>query len=201
VDKQIICLVGPIASGKGTVIKILETMGYVCYGTKTPILEEAAIRKLPTDRKTLQDLGGELKLTYGEDVLARRISERFNPNHKFIVIDNIRCPEEVIYFQENYPTLTIAITASQETRYQRCLERARGGDVVTWDDFVEADNRELYGVKGQSGQRVLETMALANLTINNEINELSILEASLRSCLESYSSFNPELVSHHQKER
>ncbi|MBI4091791.1 MAG: AAA family ATPase [Candidatus Levybacteria bacterium] len=94
--KIVIGLVGPIASGKGTVIDLLKKKGYRAYSTSDVLKEEIAARGLEVTRATCSAVSNELREKLGADILAVRtakVIERDNPD--FIVIDAIRNPAEI----------------------------------------------------------------------------------------------------------
>ena len=130
---KVIGLVGPMASGKGLVADYLVSQGYTYFRLSDVIKEEITKRKLPTDRKTFQDLGNELRKNFGSDILVKRIFEK-NPEGK-IVLDGIRNPGEVKYLKTTLQAEIIGINATPEKRYQFVQARKRSMDPKTWEEF------------------------------------------------------------------
>ncbi len=53
----VIGLVGPIASGKGTISEYLKSQGFVYFSLSDVVREETVARGLEMSRKNLQDVG------------------------------------------------------------------------------------------------------------------------------------------------
>lgn len=92
--RNMVIFAGVIGAGKTTASKyIVNRYDYVHLSYVDliwlPILEK---RKLPATRKNFQDLGDELRETYGIRGLARKIIP-FIPENTSVVIDDIRHPD------------------------------------------------------------------------------------------------------------
>ncbi len=159
-------LTGPICAGKGEVRKILGELGFTeCFSLSDIIRYELKMRDMPDDRKSLQNIGDELRKLFGEQVLAERVCLLFNSDRG--VVDSIRHPVEVDCLRFNLDNFVlIGVTASQKTRFNRLVSRGRQGDVLDFDGFVKSDNKELLG-EG-SGQRVNDCLSMCNFVIENE---------------------------------
>ena len=70
--KYVIVIVGPIASGKGTVVEILKDNGYIPYSFSDRIKEEIKNRGMEITRFTLNQISNELRQTMSTDIWARR---------------------------------------------------------------------------------------------------------------------------------
>ncbi len=69
-------VVGQIACGKGVLVDALKKHGFVSFSLSTVVhdeLEKQGIKKFT--RKTMQDIGDQLRKRYGRDVLAKRAIE------------------------------------------------------------------------------------------------------------------------------
>ena len=73
-DFKIIGIVGQIASGKGILVKYLtEKLGFIPFSLSLVVHDELKKRGIKQfTRQALQDIGDNLRLQYGDDVLARR---------------------------------------------------------------------------------------------------------------------------------
>ncbi len=162
-------LVGPIASGKGTVVKILSEKGYRSYSLSDRIREEIASRGLIIDRNTLNQVSNELRQTLGSDILAKRTVELIkSDNPEFVVVDSIRNPEEIRFIKENLNAAIIGIDAPQEKRYEMFKNRgANTAGIDSFEQFKELDDREINGTDAHS-QRVGDCLKMADVIIQND---------------------------------
>lgn len=181
-SQQIIGLVGPIASGKGTVLKILENKGFFSSSTSDRIREELKKRNLEVTRQNLTSVSNEVREKYGNDILARRTSEIIDKqNNNKIVIDAIRNPDEVKFLKNKYNMKLLAITAPQEKRYELFKKRGTNTNGInTWEEFKTLDDNEIGGKLGQHAQRVSDCMKMADITIENN-GSLEDLKAKIEN--------------------
>ena len=163
-------IVGQIASGKGVVADYLkEKYGFQSFSLSFIVHQELRKRKIKNfTRHTLQDIGNNLRQTYGNDILARRAITYFNRlKSEKIVIEGIRNPIEVEYLRTLANFTLLGVKAKRELRFQRVLHRNKSWDPKTWEDFLRVDQRD-RGEKGVcSGQQVSKCLAMANFTITN----------------------------------
>jgi dephospho-CoA kinase len=164
-NRQVFGLVGPIASGKGTVAHILEKKGNKLTSLSDRIREEIKKRGLSETRQTLQDVGNDLRKKYGDGVLAERTSQRYK-NETRLAIDSVRNPEEIRVLKKYFDAIIIGVTASREKRWELVNKRKRKGDVTTWEEFLEKDKKE-FGKRLHS-QQVGECLKMSDFILKNE---------------------------------
>ena len=137
-------LTGPIAGGKGEVVKILIDKGFKHTSLSDRIRESLAGQGTEVTRTSMQNEGDRLRLEFGNSVLAARTLELLEGEERGVVIDSIRHPDEVLALKER-KVVMIGVTADQRTRFDRVRSRDRGGDPLTFDEFKSADDREIEG--------------------------------------------------------
>lgn len=168
--KIFIGVVGQIASGKGRLVDcLIKEHGFTSFSLSSVVHDELRKQGI-TDftRKTLQDIGDELRKKYGSAVLAKRAIEATR-NKKKIVIEGIRNPAEVEYLKKLPDFTLVAIKSIRKLRYNRLLKRAKPWDPKTWNEFLVVDRRDLGIGQKASGQQVGKCLAYADFTIlNNE---------------------------------
>lgn len=167
--KIYIGVVGQIAAGKEVLAEyLIKKYGFVTFSLSTVLHTELSKRGIKEfTRKTLQDIGDELRQTVGEDVLARKTIEIVKKGKKSVVITGIRNPAEVKYLKKIPRFILIAVKAKRKIRFQRVLKRAKPWDPKTWKDFYKIDRRD-YGVgQEKSGQQVGKCITMADYTISN----------------------------------
>lgn len=185
--KTVIGLVGPIASGKGVVARILESRGFSRYILSDVIRAEIASREqfdLIDDRQTLQDVGNELRQEHGPEVLAylTGLSIEEDPN-RLIVLDGIRNPGEVKFLKQKYGAIIIGIDADLEMRKKRYLNRSKIGDPKTEEEFSVLERRDRGEGEEEYGQRVSDSLALADVIIKNNWEDLEPLQEAIKEKL------------------
>lgn len=168
-SRLLIGLVGPIGAGKGEVAKYLVGKGFSTFTLSDQVREEARRRgiKEPT-RENLQNLGDELRETFGEEVLAKgALAEIRQEGVLLAVISGIRNPAEVCYLRHQEGFFLIEVTAPQRIRFERTHTRSRSNNSRTWEEFLDADDRDLGTGLANHKQNVQACLALADFTIDN----------------------------------
>lgn len=140
--RQVICVVGPMCSGKSTFAKYLaERYGFTLHKLSDRIVEYCDRFGTAKDRENLQKTGDILRLDRGCDVLAAWTSELFEEDEN-IVVESIRHPAEVRFFKEAFKAQVVAITAPRSKRFKYLTKRGREGDPTDYKVFEEQDIRE-----------------------------------------------------------
>jgi len=168
-EKIIIGLTGSLCSGKGTVANHLIDLGFNHQILSDRIREEIKSRGQEITRTLLQDVGNELRLTYGGAVLAERTLEIIAHTEGNIVIDGVRNPDEINFLRESLNAKIIGVHAPKEKRLEWYLERviSRGEDGKTSVDFERDDNRDFGIGEPENGQQVGKCLEMANIVLWN----------------------------------
>lgn len=177
--KVIIGLVGTIASGKGFLAKHLAKEGFFLTSLSDRVREEIDLRGLRRERSVLQDVGNELRWSFGPCVLAERSMVMVPAEAQWIVVDAIRNPGEVAYLKEVFGAKIVAIDAPVELRLAWFLKRAeeRGEDSAIEADFWRANARDLGEGEDKFGQQVQSCIVTADFQIWNDGTEGLFREA------------------------
>lgn len=187
-DFKIIGVVGQIASGKGRLVKYLtERLGFVSFSLSFIVHEELKNKNIKEfSRKTLQDIGDDLRKRYGDDVLARRTIkelkvELYMPCFR-AVIEGIRNTAEVEYLKGLPNFVLIGVKAKRELRFKRLLKRSKPWDPKNWNDFIKVDRRDLGIGQDKSGQQVRKCLAYCNFILTNN-KDLKDFERKIKNCI------------------
>lgn len=165
---MIIGLTGTNGAGKGTIGEILKSKGFVYHSLSDVLREELAKRDIEPKRDNLVVVGNELRLNYGNRVLAKRILEKIKNNkEENVIVDSIRNPDEVEELKQEKDFMLIAADAPIEVRYKRIKARGRVGDTtLTFEDFRDQDEREMVGES--ASQQIRKCMEMADHLIVND---------------------------------
>jgi dephospho-CoA kinase len=168
---KVIGLTGTIGSGKD-VVKDLILKKFNCYYvTLSDIIRaEFERKKGKLDRRTLQDMGNDMRKKYGPHILALLAIEYLPRDKEMIVIDGIRNPAESEYLKKKFGNnfKLIAVDAPQEIRFERMVKRQRYDDPQTWEEFVAMDERDQGKNEEVYGQQVRKCIEQADYLIVND---------------------------------
>ena len=162
---MIVGLTGRNASGKGEVLKFLQSKGFHAYSLSDAIREELEQRGCEVTRDRLIEVGTELRSVGGSGVLAERILEKIEEDRNYVV-DSFRHPDEVGVFRRRTDFSLLLVDADPELRFQRIQERAREKDASTMEEFLALEQKEAASPDPHS-QQLLACMQLADHKINN----------------------------------
>lgn len=143
-------VVGPIASGKGTLCGYLEENFKARRITLSEIIaEEAVKRKIdPKIRENLQKLGDELRKEFGGAILAEKAIEKLSEeNIDYEIIDGVRAVQEAQYIKSKSGYI-IGLDAALEERFERHIYRPeKKDDILILEDFQKKDESDRFGDK------------------------------------------------------
>lgn len=168
--KVYIGVVGQIACGKGELVGYLQKkFGFTVFSLSSIVHDEVDKRKIANfTRKTLQDVGDELRKKYGRDVLAKRAIAFLNKkNVSRAVIEGIRNTAEVEVLKKLPQFTLIGVKAKRELRFSRLLKRNKEWDPITWEDFLVVDRRDLGVGQKREGQQVGKCLHYCDYVLTN----------------------------------
>lgn len=175
--ERIIGVVGQIGSGKDTATSFLEKKGFINFSLSDQIRIELRKRgNVNFTREDIQNLGDELRVENDDDYWARQAWEKaITSGKKKLIISSIRHPAEAEFLKNQTNFYLLAVIADQRLRFKRKLESAQrksdstrsdDQDILTWEEFKKADDREVK-VQKEHSQQVSNVVALADFVIEN----------------------------------
>lgn len=179
---EYIGLTGMMASGKGEVVKILESLGYKYTSLSDIVREESVLRGKDVSRSEMQDIGNSLREKGGPGILGKRIREKISgsPAGKW-VIDGIRNPREVTELRKLNSFFLIAVLSEKDMILKRLKERMRVTDIADNNQLNIRLDREWGIDEPEGGQQVGKCVEISDYFIDNNgsLNELKkrVLEA------------------------
>lgn len=186
-------LVGPIASGKGTVAEHLKDLGFKAFSLSDKVREEATRRGLEINRENLQNVGDDLRAKFGNQILAERTAFDLIGETDNIIVDSIRNPGEIEYLRNFFNIKIVGIDAPIENRIVWYVERARerGEDDPDMTVFIKASLRDRGVGQNANGQQVDKCLELADVVLYNSGTKKEI-NNEVDQYLKSELNFDPE---------
>jgi dephospho-CoA kinase len=161
--RLMICITGMPGAGKSTVATLLRNCGFSVITMGDAVREEAKLRNLEMTDANLGNLMLELRKDLGPAAVAHLILKKIHRDSNFkggIVIDGLRCIDEVKVLKTVGCVKLLAIHASAETRYNHIKQRGRADVPLNDSDFIIRDKRELdVGIS--------EVIALSDEVVSN----------------------------------
>jgi len=190
----IIGLVGPIASGKGVLADHLREQGFKVFSLSDKVREEATQRGLALIRENLQNVGDDLRLHWGNQILAERTAFDLIGETGNLVIDSIRNPGEIEYLRNFCNIKIIGVDAPAEKRLAWYIERAkkRGEDNPDISEFVKSSQRDRGVDQKPNGQQVDLCLQKSDISFYNSGTKQDIL-SKLDLYLKTELCFDPEI--------
>ena len=143
--KNIISVSGRICSGKSYVANLIsEKFKFPIASFGEYLRYYCLSNKLPTDRKTLQEIGDGFIKENPKNFLID-VLNHFGGDSDSIVLDGVR--HKVIFdtiCNLTLHRLTVFVDADIQTRAKRCYERNIESDnFATYEKFIQADNHRV----------------------------------------------------------
>jgi dephospho-CoA kinase len=160
---MIISVTGMPGSGKSVVASVISRiLKYPVYSMGDIVRREVVKRGLPLTSSNIELVARKLREEMGEEAVALLLVEKLREDKvSNAIVDGLRSIAEARLLAKLGDLCIVAVHSSPGTRFERILRRARKGDAVTWEEFVERDMNNLRLGIG-------EIIALADFMIVNE---------------------------------
>jgi dephospho-CoA kinase len=187
---MIVGLTGTKASGKGIIVHLLQERGFRTISLSDIVRKEALSQGVCNYNVfQLQEIATQLRLKYGNNILASRAVELIENNPKEdYVVDGIRNTGEITELRKLKEFLLVSIDGPQKARYERLIKRARPSDPKDWISFLKMDERDRGVGEIGSKQQVYGCMEMADVKIYLE--DMHGLRDKLRPIVNSFLSKN-----------
>jgi dephospho-CoA kinase len=178
---MIIGLTGSNCSGKDTMAEyVSKKYDYKHFSLSDVIREIMKEKNIEPVRENLIIFGTKLRQENGNGVLAKKVLEKMDISGKYCVT-SIRHPDEVNELRKRKDFVLVNVDASRNIRFDRMQKRKRLGDPSVLERFIELEELE-YQAEG-SGQQLIKTANMADVTFINNSNDITTLEIMMEDLL------------------
>jgi dephospho-CoA kinase len=171
-------ITGTIGAGKGTIVDYLvNEKGFSHFSVRSFLLEELRKRGLPENRDALFNIGNELRSLHGPSYVTDQLFASAERSGLNCVIESIRTTGEIESLRKKKGFILIAVDADPALRYDRIVQRNSETDRVSFQTFLENENREMIS-HDPSRQNLRACIRQADWVLeNNGTREDLILQA------------------------
>jgi dephospho-CoA kinase len=166
---KIIGITGTLGAGKGTIVDYLTTHhGFKHFSVRGYLSKLIKSSGQEVNRDTLVATANNLRAQHSPSFIAEELYREALESNCNCIIESIRTVGEVNALHEKGNFTLFAVDAEQKQRYNRIVERASETDKVSYETFVENENREMNSTDPNK-QNISACMKLADfLFLNND---------------------------------
>ena len=164
---KIIGITGTLGAGKGTIVDyLISHYGFKHYSVRGYLIEEALKRGMELNRDTYVVVANDLRSTYGPSYITDQLYLQAAENGDNAVIESIRTPGEVESLRKHEHFLLFGVDADPEIRYERVVNRASETDQISFETFIENEQREMSSTD-PNHQNIGKCMQMADHVFQN----------------------------------
>lgn len=140
---MILGITGTNGAGKGTVVEYLvEKKGFKHYSVRAFLIEEITARGMVVDRSAMREVANDLRKQHGPAYVPETLFARAKAEGVDAIIESIRAIGEAEFLKE-HGAFILAVDADKQTRYERAVLRGSETDKISFEEFVEQEDREM----------------------------------------------------------
>ena len=163
---MIIGITGTLGAGKGTIVEYLKKKGFKHFSARDYFLQIVREKGMPENRDSTTKVANELREKHGPDFIAVELYRQAEEEGGRSIIESLRTPGEVEYLRKKENFCLIAVDADVHKRYERIKDRKSITDIVSFEEFVEQEKREMNSTDPTKGN-IAACIALADYKFTN----------------------------------
>lgn len=141
---KIIGITGTLGAGKGTIVDYLTRHHkFHHFSVREYLSKIIKERNGAVNRDSLVAVANELRAANTPSFIAEELYREAKESGVDCIIESIRTVGEVNSLHSKGNFTLFAVDADQRLRYERIVERASETDKISFDVFVENENREM----------------------------------------------------------
>jgi dephospho-CoA kinase len=145
---KIIGITGTCGAGKGTIVEYLKKeRGFKHLSVSGFITEEIVRRGLDVNRDNMRIVGNDLREKYGANYIVEELYNQAKSSGEDTIIESIRCAGEVDALKKKSNFILLAVDLDRKIRYERCQIRGSAKDDVSFEKFVEQEEKEMGNIQ------------------------------------------------------
>ena len=166
----IIGITGTLGAGKGTVVDYLvKNKGFIHLSVRAYLTELIIKDGNIVNRDSMMDKGNELRTKFGSSYIVDELYKTAVEKGGNCIIESLRAPGEIESLRKKGKFYMLAVNADPKTRYKRILSRASETDKISFEEFIENENREMTS-HDPNKQNLKKCIAMSDFLINNDGN-------------------------------
>jgi dephospho-CoA kinase len=171
----IIGITGTLGAGKGTIVDhLVEKRGFVHLSVREFITKEIIRRGLPVNRDSMVVVANSLRAAHSPSYIIDRLYDRALESSCNCVLESIRTPGEIDSLKSKGRFVLIAVDARPEIRYERIVLRNSETDRISFDTFIENEEREMDS-KDPSKQNIRHCINMADYRLLNNTSKEDLI--------------------------
>lgn len=141
---RIIGITGTIGAGKGTIVDYLvDHYQFNHYSVREYLIKEIKKRGLEVNRDSMVLVANDLRANHSPSFIVDELFNEAKAAQKDAIIESIRTPGEVHSLRGKGDFILLAVDARPEIRYERIVSRNSETDHVSFETFLENEQREM----------------------------------------------------------
>lgn len=177
----IIGITGTLGAGKGTVVEFLvKNKGFLHFSVRGYLVDELVRRGMPVNRDAMVELANELRANNNPAFIVEELLKKASRTGANSIIESIRTPGEIAALRKHPGFVLLAVDANARTRYERILLRNSETDRISFETFIDNENREMYAIDPNK-QNLSACIIQADFLI---LNDKSL--NTLHGCIEKF---------------
>ncbi|MDB5265202.1 MAG: hypothetical protein JWN64_773 [Parcubacteria group bacterium] len=163
---MILGIAGTLGAGKGTVVEYLvEKRGFNHFSVREFLWQEVDRRGLERVRDNLSIVANDLRAKFGAGYITKEMVAQAEKGGGDAIIESLHTVGEAEYLK-SHGAIIVGVDADIHIRYKRITGRGTETDQVTFEKFVEDNNREIES-KDPSKHNIQEVINMADYRIQN----------------------------------